>query len=111
MHDPSLQFSRRELLAAAAGMALAPAFTLMPALAAQQSSPKAFQKAMRWIQLALVEKDPATMDPDWWLEFFKRTRADGACISAGGMCAFYPTRVPFHHRSQWLGERDIFKYL
>jgi hypothetical protein len=111
MHELSPLFSRRELLAAAAGAALAPAFSLMPAFGASQSPSKAFQKSMRWIQLALVEKDPATLDPDWWLGFFKRTRADGACISAGGMCAFYPTDVPFHHRSEWLGDKDIFKYL
>src|SRR5690349_13541259 len=111
MHEPALEISRRELLAAAAGVALAPAFALMPAMAAEKSPPKKFQQSMRWIQLALVEKDPATFDPDWWLDFFKRTKADGACISAGGMCAFYPTDVPFHHRSEWLGDKDIFKYL
>ena len=42
---------------------------------------------------------------------FKRVYADGACISAGGMCAFYPTDVPFHHRSEWLGDKDTFGYL
>ena len=63
------------------------------------------------MQLALVEKDPATFDPDWWLDFFKRVHADGACISAGGICAFYPTDVPFHHRSEWLGDKDVLGYL
>ena len=73
--------------------------------------PKPLERATRWVQLALVEKDPATFDPDWWLDFFKRVHADGACISAGGVCAFYPTDVPYHHRSDWLGDKDVFGYL
>ena len=28
--------------------------------------------------------------------------------SAGGCVAYYPTEVPFHHRSRWLGDRDVF---
>jgi hypothetical protein len=63
---------------------------------------------MKWVQLALVEKDPATFDPDAWLDLFQRVHADGVCISAGGMGAFYPTEVPFHHRSDWLGDKDTF---
>ena len=35
-----------------------------------------------------------------------RTR-DAVCLSAGGCVAYYPTEVPFHHRSAWLGERDV----
>ncbi len=26
----------------------------------------------------------------------------------GGCVAYYPTKIPFHHRSQWLGESDVF---
>ncbi len=73
-----------------------------------QPVPKALDRAQRWIQLALVEKDPATFDPQWWLDFFKRVHAEGACISAGGMCAFYPTDVQWHHRGDWLGDKDTF---
>ena len=44
----------------------------------------------------------------FWLDYFQRTHADAACLSAGGCVAYYPTEVPFHHRSAWLGERDVF---
>ena len=63
---------------------------------------------MRWAQLTLVEDDPGKFDPQFWLDYFKRTRSDAVCLSAGGCVAYYPTKVPFHHRSAWLGDRDVF---
>jgi hypothetical protein len=63
---------------------------------------------MRWAQLTLVEDDPGRFDPAFWLDYFQRTRADAVCLSAGGCVAYYPTEVPFHHRSPWLGDRDVF---
>ncbi len=63
---------------------------------------------MRWAQLTLVEDDPGKFDPQFWLDYFQRTRSDAVCLSAGGCVAYYPTRVPFHHRSAWLGDRDVF---
>jgi hypothetical protein len=65
-------------------------------------------KPMRWAQLTLVEDDPGTFDPEFWFGYFQRTHSDAACLSAGGCVAYYPTRVPFHHRSAWLGDRDVF---
>jgi hypothetical protein len=70
-----------------------------------------FDKPMRWAQLVLVENDPGRFDPDFWLDYFRRVHADAACLSAGGIVAYYPTKVPLHHRSTWLGESDPFGYL
>jgi hypothetical protein len=111
MPDMPLLVSRREVLMLGAAAAISPALATISIAAPMQKTPLALERAMRWVQLALVEKDPATFDPDWWLDFFKRAKADGACISAGGMCAFYPTEVPFHHRSEWLGDKDTLGYL
>ncbi len=63
---------------------------------------------MRWAQLTLVEDDPPNLDVAFWLDYFRRTHGDAACLSAGGCVAYYPTQVPFHHRSAWLGDRDVF---
>ncbi len=63
---------------------------------------------MRWAQLTLVEDDPGKFDLAFWLDYFRRTRSDAVCLSAGGCVAYYPTQIPFHHRSQWLGDRDVF---
>ena len=70
-----------------------------------------FNRPMRWAQLTLVENDPGRFDPDFWLSYFKRIHADGTTLSAGGIVAYYPTDVPMHHRSTWLGNSDPFGYL
>jgi hypothetical protein len=70
-----------------------------------------FDRPMRWAQLTLVENDPGNFDPDFWLSYFKKIHADGTTLSAGGVVAYYPTDIPFHHRSAWLGDSDPFGYL
>ena len=67
-----------------------------------------FDLPMRWVQLALVENDPGQFDPKFWLDYFRRLHADAATLSAGGIVAYYPTKVPLHHRSAWLGDSDPF---
>jgi hypothetical protein len=72
------------------------------------TTPSWVDRPMRWAQLTLVEDDPVKFDLKFWLDYFARTRSDAVCLSAGGCVAYYPTKVPFHHRSAWLGERDVF---
>jgi hypothetical protein len=67
-----------------------------------------FDTPMRWVQLTLVENDPGRFDPQFWLDYFRRLHADAATLSAGGIVAYYPTEVPLHHRSAWLGATDPF---
>jgi hypothetical protein len=63
---------------------------------------------MRWAQVAFVENDPGNYDPAFWLDYFRRIHVEGACLSAGGCVAFYPTKIPLHFRSRWLGNHDPF---
>ena len=67
-----------------------------------------FDQPMRWVQLTLVENDPGRFDPAFWLDYFRVLHADAATLSAGGIVAYYPTEVPLHHRSAWLGSSDPF---
>ena len=67
-----------------------------------------YDRPMRWAQLTLVEDDPGKYDPAFWLDYFRRTHSDAACLSAGGCVAYYPTKVPLHYRSKYLGDRDSF---
>jgi hypothetical protein len=100
--------SRREFVvgSAMAGLGL----TIGPATMVRGAEPDAawFDKPMRWAQLTLVENDPGRYDPAFWLEYFRRIHADGACLSAGGVVAYYPTEIPLHHRSAWMGKSDPF---
>jgi hypothetical protein len=67
-----------------------------------------YDRPMRWAQVNFVEDDPGNYHLDFWLDYFKRVHADAALLDAGGCVAFYPTRVPLHYRSKWLGNRDTF---
>ena len=70
-------------------------------------TPTWVDKPMRWAQLTLVENDPGSFDLSFWLDYFRRVRADAVCLSGGGCVAYYPTEIPLHHRSPWLGDRDV----
>lgn len=67
-----------------------------------------YDRPMRWAQLAFVEDDPGNYDKQFWLDYFRAVHADAACLSAGGVVAFYPTELPLQQRSPWLGDRDAF---
>jgi len=67
-----------------------------------------YDRPMRWAQLSFVEDDPGNYSQDFWIDYFKKVHADAALLDAGGCIAFYPTEVPLHYRSKWLGNRDSF---
>jgi hypothetical protein len=71
-------------------------------------TPEWYTTATRWTQLTLAEDDPVKFDPDWWIELFRRTRSNAACLSAGGYIAYYPSKVPFHYVSKFIGDGDPF---
>ena len=106
--------SRRDFLQAGAGAFASLGFTTSsdqaqpPRPLAPAADTGWFDRPMRWVQLTLVENDPGRFDPQFWLDYFKRLHADAATLSAGGIVAYYPTKVPLHHRSAWLGETDPF---
>jgi Hypothetical glycosyl hydrolase 6/Beta-galactosidase trimerisation domain len=102
--------SRRTFLGAcaAAGVAGAIGDVSIEAAPAGGAAPNWVDRPVRWAQLTLVEDDPGTFDLKFWLDYFRRTFSDAACLSAGGCVAYYPTNVPFHHRSRWLADRDPF---
>ena len=107
-------YTRREFLqttVAGAAVTLGPFSNLLRADEASQIPITTIaawaQKPMRWAQLTLVEDDPGKFDPAFWLDYFKRIHCESVCLSGGGCVAYYPTQIPFHHRSAWLGDRDV----
>jgi hypothetical protein len=102
--------NRRFFLQSAAATAVAPLFCDgAPGSGSAQTGAESWvDRPMRWAQLTLVENDPGRYDPAFWLDYFHRTHSDAACLSAGGVVAYYPTKVPLHHRSRWMGNTDPF---
>ncbi len=95
--------TRRDLLARSAALLLSNA---TPQFAQSPATGEWYNRPMRWAQLTLVEDDPGNYDLNFWLDYFRRTHSDAACLSAGGCVAYYPTKVPLHYRSKFLGDRD-----
>jgi len=93
-------------LAAAGAVRAAAAGQAQPAPGAPPSPQAWYDRAMRWMQLILVENDPGQFDPDYWLDLFRRTHTEGLSLSAGGVVAYYPTTIPYHHRSTAMKEGD-----
>jgi hypothetical protein len=104
------EITRRSFVKASAlaGTAITLGAVAARASASKLADPTWTGRPMRWGQLTLVEDDPGTFDAQFWLDYFKRTQCDAVCLSAGGCVAYYPTEVPYHHRSAWLGNRDVF---
>ena len=71
-------------------------------------TPDWYRSATRWTQLTLAEDDPEKFDPAFWIDIFKRTRSNATCISAGGYIAYYPSEVPLHYVSKFIGDKDPF---
>src|ERR1700688_5068935 len=104
--------SRRTFLKQAAGVSAAHFFGVGDGPTAQAAplagagtsgvigNPGWYDRPMRWAQLAFVEDDPGNYDLAFWLDYFKSIHADAACLSAGGVVAFYPTDIPLHYRSR-----------
>ncbi|MFB3920173.1 MAG: family 10 glycosylhydrolase [Terriglobia bacterium] len=67
-----------------------------------------YQQAMRWGQVNINELDAQGFDVKWWMSYFQRCHVDGITVNAAGFVAYYPSQVPLHPRSRFLGNRDLF---
>jgi hypothetical protein len=67
-----------------------------------------YQRTLRWGQTNITEIDPTRYDIAWWRKHWKRTHTQGVIINAGGIVAYYPSRVPLHRQAQFLEGRDLF---
>ena len=67
-----------------------------------------YRKVTRWGQTNITEKDPPGYDIAWWRKHWKMTGVDGVIINAGGIVAYYPSKVPLHKQAKYLKGRDLF---
>lgn len=92
-------------LAAWAGSRATLAF--LPGRAGLQEEPW-YATMRRCGQLNLNERDPLTLDVAAWIDYWASLRLDALLVNGGGIVAFYPTEIANHHRSEFLGSRDLF---
>jgi hypothetical protein len=71
-------------------------------------SPPWYTTMRRCGQINFNEKDPLTLDVEAWADYWASLKVNAVLLNGGGILAFYPTQVPFHRRSQYLGSRDLF---
>jgi hypothetical protein len=108
--------SRRSFLKKAAGTTIGLAGTSLFTFAADHSSAEVelakdvpwYRRVTRWGQTNITEKDPLIYDINWWRNHWKKTHTQGVVVNAGGIIAYYPTRVPLHYKAQFLQGRDLF---
>lgn len=62
----------------------------------------------RWGQVNITEKDPQQYDISWWRSYWKRTGTKGVVVNAGGIVAYYPTKIPLHRKAEYLMDGDLF---
>jgi hypothetical protein len=67
-----------------------------------------YRRVTRWGQTNITEKDPAHYDISWWRNHWKSTETQGVIINAGGIVAYYPSKVALHRQAQYLEGRDLF---
>ncbi len=67
-----------------------------------------YRKNTRWGQTNITETDPATYDISWWRNYWKRTHIQGIIVNAGGIVAYYPSKIPLHRHAEYLGGKDLF---
>jgi hypothetical protein len=97
-----MKLSRRHLLISS---------TALPFLGAAQTARSAapwYQNMRRCGQVNFNQQDPQRLDIAQWVDYWSSLILDALLLNAGGIVAFYPTKIPYHHRSQFLGDRDLF---
>ena len=97
--------TRRDFLAATSASFVTAAIGSPAAIAPERPW---YATMRRCGQLNLNERDPLTLDVSSWLEYWASLKLDALLLNGGGIVAFYPTAVPYHHRSEFLGSRDLF---
>jgi Hypothetical glycosyl hydrolase 6/Beta-galactosidase trimerisation domain len=101
------QMTRREFIAVS-GASVIVAQAGMPVAQASEPGKPWYATMRRCGQLNLNERDPLTLDVDAWMDYWESLKVNAILINGGGIVAFYPTKVPYQHRSEFLGTRDLF---
>lgn len=64
-------------------------------------------QSLRLAQINLREIDPGSLDVDWWMSYLSGSKVDVLSFNVGGSVAYYPSRLPGHPVTPFLGGRDV----
>jgi hypothetical protein len=67
-----------------------------------------YRRVKRWGQINITEDNANNFDIEWWRKYWRSTQTQGIVLNAGGIVAYYPSKVPLHRRAQFLGDQDLF---
>jgi hypothetical protein len=67
-----------------------------------------YHRVKRIGQTNFNEKDPQYGNVEKWADYWASAKVQAVALSVSGPVAFYPTEVPFFHRSSYLNGRDLF---
>jgi len=109
-HHSRRQFIRQSAIAGSLITSFDPASIALKSISDLADNPEQswFRTVTRWGQVNITEKDPQQYDISWWRQYWKRTETKGVIINAGGIVAYYPTKVPFHKKAEYLKDKDLF---
>ncbi len=99
--------NRREFIEVSGASLVVASTGKLGALAANESKPW-YETMLRCGQVNFNEQDPVSMNADEWMDYFASLKVNAVLLNGGGIMAFYPTQVPYQHRSEFLGSRDLF---
>jgi hypothetical protein len=85
-----------------------PAAAMAPSLFAAGPTAPWQRKIRRVGQTNMTEHDPVVLDVEQWADYWASLKVDAVLVSVTGILAFYQTKVPFHRKAKFLGDRDFF---
>ncbi|WP_116090478.1 alpha-amylase family protein [Sphingomonas crusticola] len=101
-----METTRRETIIGAAAIATLAAGASTAAATTAAGLPW-YRTAKRWGQVNITEDD-GNMDIGFWRQYWRDTDTQAMILNAGGVVAYYPTKIPYHRRALTLGDRDLF---
>ena len=96
-----MELNRRDFL-------VAPAAALATSLLAADAGTPWQRRIRRVGQTNMTEHDPAVLDVEQWADYWASLKVDAVLVSVTGILAFYQTKVPYHRKGKFLGDRDFF---
>ena len=96
-----MNWNRREFIAA-------PAALMATDLLGAEAAVPWQRKIRRLGQTNMTEHDPAVLDVEQWADYWASLKIDAVMVSVTGILAFYQTKVPYHRKGKFLGNRDFF---